>query len=313
MSGLGSWAMRHSGGVILVFHDIDPECAVGFVDCIGRMRIVHLDEIVERARQGKSNAGLVAITVDDGVGDTVRELARVFKARGWPATFYLPTHYIDTGSGIAFQLWRKLKPFLPRSVVRLPSRTIDLSAPRAVEELERSLALSWYTMPPESYLGLTGELREFVEAEVGVDAAVLAPPSPITWAEVEELSKCDLIRFESHSVSHGSMSAMSEEDLRAEMRQSRDFISEHTGRECRHLAYPFGSAESIGRLAPSIAREYYESATTMSLGYVDGASRWLLPRIPLYPENSRLVARLKVVLKGSRLRTGSEVYAGVPG
>jgi hypothetical protein len=39
----------------------------------------------------------------------------------------------------------------------------------------------------------------------------------------------------------------------------------------------------------------------MSLGHVDLAHPWLLPRIPLYPENSTLLARLKILLKCSSL------------
>jgi len=35
----------------------------------------------------------------------------------------------------------------------------------------------------------------------------------------------------------------------------------------------------------------------MSLGCVDSANPWLLPRIPLYPQNSRKFVQLKVLLK----------------
>jgi len=35
----------------------------------------------------------------------------------------------------------------------------------------------------------------------------------------------------------------------------------------------------------------------MNLGHVDHANPWLLPRIPLYPKNSILFARLKILLK----------------
>jgi len=35
----------------------------------------------------------------------------------------------------------------------------------------------------------------------------------------------------------------------------------------------------------------------MTLGSVDGANRWLLPRIPLYPENSTRFAHMKILLK----------------
>jgi peptidoglycan/xylan/chitin deacetylase (PgdA/CDA1 family) len=143
------------------------------------------------------------------------------------------------------------------------------------------------------------ELADVVTREKGIARAELQPAAPIPWSEAGELARSDLLRFESHGVSHAAMSSLTEEELVFEMKHSRDAVTERTGRECRHLAYPFGSPLSIGARAAAVAKRFYDSATTMSLGHVDSANPWLLPRIPLYPENSMLRARLKIVLKCS--------------
>ena len=271
---------RHLGGFILAFHDISPERFAGLVECLGPIRPVHLGELVQRATRRKSNAGLFAITVDDGVGDTVRGLSKVLEAKGWPATFYLPTQYVETGEGMAFQWWRKLEPLLPRDVVHKHGRRMQTL---------------WWTRPPREYLPLTMDLVQGL-LESGVERTALEPPKPITWSEVAALGKSDLIRFESHAVTHTAMSALTKEQVSFELEHSREVITQHTGRECRHLAYPFGSDESIGVVAPSIARRYYDSATTMTLGRADGADPWRLPRIPLYEGTSTPKARLKLLL-----------------
>jgi peptidoglycan/xylan/chitin deacetylase (PgdA/CDA1 family) len=276
-------------GFILAFHDISPERFVGLIECLGPVRPVHLGELVQRATRHKSNTGLFAITVDDGVGATVRNLAKVLEAKGWPATFYLPTRYVETGEGMAFQWWRKLKPLLPRDVVHKHGR--------------RMQAL-WHTRPPQDYLPLTMDLVQGLLAS-GVEKAALEPPGPITWSEVVALGKSGLIRFESHAVTHTAMSALTEEQIHFELEHSRNVITEHTGRECRHLAYPFGSDESIGAVAPLIARRYYDSATTMSFGRADGADPWRLPRIPLYEENSNSKACFKLLLNCFVLHPGA--------
>src|SRR5262245_64171153 len=90
---------------------------------------VHLDELCERAREGRSTAGLFAVTFDDGVATTVRDIGAVCRRRKWPVTFYLPTAYLDEQRGLPFQLWNKLLPFLPQAALALPSRTLDLSTP----------------------------------------------------------------------------------------------------------------------------------------------------------------------------------------
>jgi len=292
---------RFSGGFVLAFHEIPPQRVAEFVDAIRPAQVVPLSELVRRSGQHKSTSGLFAITVDDGVGDNVRALARLFIARGWPATFYLPTAYIDTAEGMAFQWWRNLKPLLPRRRIELKSGVIDLSGPSAVDELAKKMEVLWHSEHLKSYFPMTLELADLVVREMGVARDAISPPDPISWPEVAELGRNDLIRFESHGVSHTAMSALSAEDLEFEMRHSRDVVTKHTGHPCRHLAYPFGSRQSIGTRAAEVAARFYDSATTMSLGHVGSANPWMLPRIPLYPENSTLFARAKILCKCSTI------------
>jgi peptidoglycan/xylan/chitin deacetylase (PgdA/CDA1 family) len=286
-----------SGGFVLAFHEIPPQRLAEFVDCLRPAQAVHLSELLQRRKARRPTSGLFAITVDDGVGDNVRALVRLLLARAWPATFFLPTRYLDTGEGMAFQWWRRLKPLLPRKKLELKSGIIDLSPPNAVTELSRKMELLWHSQRLESYLPLTMELAEIVIRENGLTRAAFQPSRPITWREVADTSQNDLIRFESHGVSHAAMSSLTEDELVFEMKHSRDLVTEHTGRPCRHLAYPFGNWQSIGARTAATAERFYDSAVTMKLGHVDFANPWLLPRIPLYPTNSILFARLKILLK----------------
>jgi peptidoglycan/xylan/chitin deacetylase (PgdA/CDA1 family) len=286
-----------SRGFVLAFHEISAERLAELVDSLRPAKPIHLSELVKRSKEHKSTAGLLAITVDDGVGDNVRSLAQLARSRAWPITFYLPTQYLDTGEGMIFQWWRLLKPLLPRRRLELKSGVVDLSPPGSVEEMSKKMELQWHSQRLESYLPLTMELLEIVLREGGLTKSAIRPAPPITWAEVTELSKNDLIRFESHGVSHVAMSSLTGEEVAFEMKRSRDTVTEHAGRECRHLAYPFGNWRSIGARAVATAARFYDSAVTMSLGHVDFAHPWLLPRIPLYPENSTLLARLKILLK----------------
>jgi peptidoglycan/xylan/chitin deacetylase (PgdA/CDA1 family) len=289
--------IRYSGGFVIALHEIAPKVLSGFIDCVRPAQPVHVSELVQRSKERKSTSGLFAITIDDGVGDNVRALSQLFKSRAWPATFYLPTQYLDTGDGMMFQWWRRLKPLLPHRKLELKSGVIDLSVKGALDALSKKMAQRWYSQRMDSYGPMTMELLDIVIRETGMTREAIQPPAPIRWREVEELSRSDLIRFESHGVSHIAMSTLTEEELLFEMRHSRDVVSEHTGRPCRHLAYPFGGKESIGARAVAAAGRFYDSATTMSLGHVDNTNPYLLPRIPFYPENSKLYARLKIALK----------------
>jgi peptidoglycan/xylan/chitin deacetylase (PgdA/CDA1 family) len=271
------------------------------VDALDPVEVVHLSEIVDRAKTERSTAGLCAITVDDGMARAVAGTVGLCQRRGWPATFFLPTVNIDRGAGFAYEWWRQVQSLLPGRRLRLPSGSLDLSDPHMVSSLSVAMERLWHSAPLDLYAPLTMELVDAVAEELGVPMDTLRPPRPVTWEEVEQLAKNDQFRFESHGVSHVAMSALKDQELHWELKASRDKITEHTGRPCRHLAYPFGSQQSIGTLAPTVARLYYDSAVTMNLGGVDDADPWLLPRVPLYPKNSKTAARLKVLLTCSRL------------
>ena len=295
--------LRHNlfrrSGFILAFHTISPQQLTAFVEGLAPSQPVSLDELVARIKQRRSTAGLFAITVDDGVGENLRALTNALAGRGWPATFYLPTNYMNTGQPMAFQWWAEVERLLPSRTLRLGTGIFDLSRAKGRRALWDNMQLAWHTQRAESYCPIIDQLIKAV-CEHGISRDSLNPPAPITWAEVARLSRNDLFQFESHGVSHTAMSALTPEEIEREMKQSREIIAQHTGRICRHLAYPFGSRRSIGDAAPVIARQYYDSAVTMSLGRVDNADSWLLPRIPLYPENSKLFVRCKVLLTCQR-------------
>lgn len=306
---LRSLTIGYSRGFVLAFHVIDPKRLEDLVDSLRPVEPIPLSDLVQRSKQRKSTSGLCAITVDDGVGENVRSLARLFRDRGWPATFYVPTQYLDSGEGMAFQWWDQIKPLLPQKKIELRCGEIDLSAPGASEEFFRDLERRWHTQRLESYLPILMDLVDHVVQERGLTKEAIQPAAPISWTEVAELSKDDLIRFESHGVTHAAMSSLTEEELAFEMRLSRNLVTEHTGRLCRHLAYPFGSERSIGARSAQMAEQFYDSAVTMSLGHVDFANPWMLPRIPLYPENSQRLARLKVFFKCNALSRGNSAVA----
>jgi peptidoglycan/xylan/chitin deacetylase (PgdA/CDA1 family) len=183
----------------------------------------------------------------------------------------------------------------------LGNEAVDLSRSGALRMLARRMERLWRTQRPDAYLPLIAQLTEIVCRERGLTRKQLEPLPAITAQEIREYGRSGLIRFESHGVSHAAVSAMTPEEIAAEMKRSRDRVTELSGQPCRHFCYPFGSPESIGRVAPAIARQFYDSAATMSLGGVDRADPWLLPRIPLYEQNSSARAKLKIALKCCRV------------
>src|SRR5712691_223386 len=283
------------GGFILAFHDLAGRRFRELIECLAPDEPVHLSELVDRVHEGKPTRGIFAITVDDGVGDTVRALAAVAQDRHWPITFLLSTGYLDATGSMAFQWLRRIVARVPPVRVELRSVLVDLSTDVARGRFERSVTARMHNEPPGGYTELIDELVSHAIAQGWLCREHDAPPAPISWQEVTTLSAHPAIRFESHGVTHSAAAALSPDQLDRELRESQARIQAHTGRPCRHFAYPFGSPESIGPVAPSLVARHYDSAVTMSRGRLRNRNPFLLPRIPLYARDSTARARLKVL------------------
>jgi peptidoglycan/xylan/chitin deacetylase (PgdA/CDA1 family) len=286
---------RARGGFVLAYHNLPVARFVEQIEALAPSRPVPLDELVERHAAGASTGHLFAITFDDGVAETVREIAAIAAERQWPVTFYLPTRYLDEPGGMPFQWLRAIERHAPATRLELDGETLDLTAPGAVRAFAKRMTTTMYTRPWDEYAPLLRAAMARLVATGLVTPAAVAPPAPITWGEVTALARNPLLAFESHGVSHTAVAALSDDELERELAGSRDAIAARTGRPCRHFCYPYGGAGSIGSIAPARVARHYRSATTMARGRIRGHALTLLPRVPLYPHDDAALARLKVL------------------
>jgi len=286
---------RLRGGYVLAYHNLPGARFVEQIAALVPNRPIPLDELVERHARGLSTSGLFAVTFDDGVGETVRDIASVATKEQWPVTFYLPTAYLDAPDGLPFQWLRAIERNAPARKLELAGETLDFSAPEAVRAFAKELTKVMYTRPWAEY---APRLRALASAliERGVVAPeALAPPAAITWPEVEQLARAGVMSFESHGISHTAVAALTDDELEHELVASQRTISEHTGRPCRHFCYPYGGAASIGSTAPERVVRHYRSATTMARGRLGRHALALLPRVPIYPHDDAALVQLKVL------------------
>jgi len=287
---------RRFGGYILVFHDLPADAYVKIIEALGPETPLPLCELLERQASGKSTAGLFAITVDDGVGETVRTLAAASIERRWPISFFLPTGYLDKSEDMLFMRWRKVLPHLAGTVVPLRSGTVDLSDPRDFKAFVRNMRQLRHTRPPEEHGAVVMECVEYAVNAGLATRAELEPPLPVLWSDVAKLSRTEFVSFESHGVTHAPVAALSEVALTSELVRSRERVAVYTGRMPRCFAYPFGGASAIGETAPGIVACHYDWALTMRRGRLRNARCESVPRIPMYAADlMAMVVHLKVL------------------
>ena len=100
---------------------------------------------------------------------------------------------------------------------------------------------------------------------------------PLTREQIESLNRDPLCTFGAHTVTHPRLAELSLEEQQQEMLTSKNYLESITGKPCRFLAYPYGSAS---RATKTLAARYFAMAVMAKGGEVSHLQNPLaLPRV----------------------------------
>ena len=123
-----------------------------------------------------------------------------------------------------------------------------------------------------------------------------AYPNYLTWDQVAEMKDSGLIHFESHTMTHANLAELtSVDELRHEIADSHDLLSEKLGYDMHYIAYPGGRVnEEIERITSAAG---YRGGFTVHYGLSTPAEgRYQMDRIPIFGANMHTLTRFKLRL-----------------
>lgn len=102
----------------------------------------------------------------------------------------------------------------------------------------------------------------------------------LTWEQLREMEQ-NGITIESHTMNHIPLEELTDEQIRTELRDSKQLLEEHLGHPIQYIAYPTGTYNlHIAALAKEAG---YEAAYTIKYGNVDmGSNLYALERTPVF-------------------------------
>jgi peptidoglycan/xylan/chitin deacetylase (PgdA/CDA1 family) len=305
-------------GAILLFHRIlaDPPISaygpsarlamppdafraiVAYLRRAGR-DIVSLDEALRRLRAPDTGRPFACLTFDDGYRDNYEILAPLCRELEVPVTIYVTTGLIDKRVAM---WWYGLERIVEKTdrlefaesmtVPDLPTRT-----PREKEDAYEHLDAWLRLAPAEDRERVLAHLQSAYET----DFAALSVGQAMTWEMLKALCENEFVEIGAHTVSHPALSALSDDEARSEMEDSRATLQQQLGRPVRHFAYPFGGAAEAGEREFRIARELgFATATTTRPGTLQAGHRdqpHSLPRLAASAVNT--LTMLKADLSGA--------------
>jgi peptidoglycan/xylan/chitin deacetylase (PgdA/CDA1 family) len=255
-----------------------------------RFELVHLEEWLQRAKQGASLPRLAcAITFDDGWRDNYEFALPVLVKHGAPATIFLVSGYIGT----TYQFWpNRLMTLLQKSFTEPGSVSFPEPLRRIADPVLAQAASRGELRAEDADAVVQGakewseeEIRGLVETAAGSCGGSGDEVEILDREQVMEMGATGLIRFGSHTATHFRLGGRaSPQDLEREIVGSRTALHHLCGQAVNLFCYPNGetSPEAI-----ELVRRHYLGAVTTRRGW-HGASGdpYLIRRIGVHEDVS---------------------------
>ncbi len=255
-----------------------------------RFELVHLDEWLQRAKQGASLPRLAcAITFDDGWRDNYDFALPVLVKHGAPAAIFLVSGFIGT----SYQFWpNRLMTLLQKSFAEPGSVSFPEPLRRIAEPVLAEAASHGELRAQDADAVVQGakewseeEIRGLVETAAGSCSESRDEIEILNREQVLKMGATGLVRFGSHTATHFRLGGrVPSHDLEREIVGSRTALHDLCGQAVNLFCYPNGetSAEAI-----DMVRQHYLGAVTTRRGW-HGASGdpYLIRRIGVHEDVS---------------------------
>ncbi len=224
-------------------------------------RPVRLKELGRHLADGRvPPAPCVAVTVDDGHANFLRFAVPLLRELAIPATFFVLSELSNSGDWLWTDKWEYVRAHATGStdgtslaeLRRLPAPERELR----LDDFARRLGVRIPARPPASY-----EL--------------------VSWEDLKDLARSELIDIGSHSRTHRILSGADADESWDEIDGSRRELERRLDAEITTFCFPNGLPSDYRRdHLEMLARAGYSCAVASHFGYVTSASnRFALPRI----------------------------------
>lgn len=225
-------------------------------------KVISLDDIVWRLKNRKSLRRCVAITFDDGFRDNYLKAYPILKKYRVPATIFLITGHIESGTPPWFIVLRhifmktgkeSLNMLLGRHMVSLPMRTKQekrAASDRVMAHLKEC--------SDRQRLSFLENLCDVLEVHDFRELEGLM----LQWSDINEMAENGIL-FGAHTVNHPVLSRIPLDTVERQIRESKEIIELKIGKPVTCFAYPFGEkAQYSPAIFPILAKLGFECAVT---------------------------------------------------
>ncbi|MDK2973167.1 MAG: hypothetical protein PWP23_2922 [Candidatus Sumerlaeota bacterium] len=173
----------------------------------------------------------VLLTFDDGFADNAELAAPLLIKNGIEALLFAATGYIDgTAEPYEYVLARHL--------------ATHGDGPVVVDGIEYARARDAYDAVRSALKKMPRAERDETWRRLRQEFPAMESPHLLTWSQLRDFQEKGPFAVESHGVHHAVLAGEERGELAVQLRDSRQRISEQTGRLPTLISYPYGAANS---------------------------------------------------------------------
>ena len=218
-------------------------------------RVLSMPNLLECAtRDFTTTEPCVLITFDDGYADNYQIAFMLLKRYGLPATFFVPTDYIDRPrlpwwDHIAYVV----KQTKQSQLVFGRNDQVNIDLQRVLRSDAVRQVLNFYKGP--RLLGDAAFLSMLEErAQVKVDPAALGQQLLMSWGDLRIMADAGMA-IGSHTHTQQILSRLSETEQLTELTTSKSIIEHRLGHPITTIAYPVGTKNAFTAVTKRLAKE----------------------------------------------------------
>jgi len=307
VSGITGVALRRNRRCVpvLLYHGVTDQRWPGVLDCEKKhiraerfeqqlaflkehFQVIPLARYAAALRGGAAlPEGCAVITFDDGYADNYTTVFPLLRRYGLPATMFLAADFVTKGTPLWVDRLAWAFDRTQRTELRHPVTGSDCGLATEEERIN-------------AYLLIKRDLKAVIDAQREdladrvcrelLGAQTPPPPSlyaPLTKEQVREMADSGFMEIGSHGCRHAILTAMSQEEARREIVDSKAALEEFCGRPIESFSYPNGDHN------PAVARLTAEAgyacavAGGLRLNRPESTQPYAISRLALAESDSR--------------------------
>lgn len=231
------------------------------------------------AKKEKMPPRSIVLTFDDGYADNYKNAYPILKRYNIPATIFIATKFIDQND--TWLWWDEIEHFFksdkrvipdfnegysPEFIISLNKLNSDRGYRR--EAIQQFIRTTMYEIAKDERDKFISYIRKYINYS--------EKDLMLNWDQIKKMG--NLIEFGSHTVNHGFLDVLSENDIKLELSESKKIIEKNTAKKCQFVCYPAGHVnKTIEKIASDTG--YRAGVTTNRCNNSENIDLFSLDRI----------------------------------